>query len=80
MQERKLSAVAGKEAFCCGSPFRVMFIWQTCSYIYVYIYMYVSGFNTDCMSFEPLKSLVMLCYVVSEMHNLFGPRTPVCYF
>jgi len=28
-----------------------------------------SGFNTDCGSSEPLKTLVMLCYVNRECHG-----------
>src|SRR6218665_2196466 len=27
-----------------------------------------SGFNTDCVSSEPLKTLVMLCYVCIPFH------------
>jgi len=30
-----------------------------------------SGSNTDCKSSEPLKTLVMLCYVSAPSRNLF---------
>src|SRR6218665_3252777 len=30
------------------------------------------GSNTDCKSSEPLKTLVMLCYVLSPAHSICG--------